>query len=66
MIRFNFFDFLLDNRISTADLARQIHVKYRCLQLMVTRGTIKPSFLKKLEVLYAMAPEYVESESIPA
>ncbi len=59
MLRFNFSDFFLDNRISTADLARSINMQYRCLQLMVTRGTIKPSFLKKLEAVYAMAPEYV-------
>ncbi len=59
MLKFKFNDFLLDNRISAADLARQIKVHYFSVWKMVERGSIKPSFLAKLETLYASASEYL-------
>ena len=53
MIQFNFKKFLFDNRLSISDLSRQIKTSQPAISRMVERGSVKPSFLKRLEKLYS-------------
>ena len=62
MLEYDFNGFLLDNRLSTADIARQLHLSYMSISRMQKRGTIKPSFLAKLESLYKTAPDYLNDQ----
>lgn len=60
MTPFNFKQFLLDQRITTKELAQKMGELYVTVSVMVKRGTIKLSFLRELEKRFGNLQKYIE------
>lgn len=64
MIGFRISDFLFDKRISQTELAKIMKQPTRSIGFMIVRGTVKPSFIKKLESKYGDLSEYIIKETM--
>lgn len=64
MIKFNFNDFLIHNNLSPADLAGELNVPRNSISLMISRGTIKPSFIKVLKRKFKNVNVYLNETSL--
>ena len=60
MTPFNFKQFLLDQRLTTKELAQKMGELYVTISVMVKRGTIKLSFLRELEKRFGNLQKYIE------
>ncbi|MEM3091516.1 MAG: hypothetical protein QXD05_00060 [Candidatus Pacearchaeota archaeon] len=52
MLRFDFIKFLLDKRMNGYEFSKILSIPNPSAYIMIKRGTIKPSLLKKLEEIY--------------
>lgn len=62
MISFDLNKFLFNNRLNLTELSIKINQPKRSLYAMADRGTIKPSFLRKLEEKFGDCEEYIISQ----
>jgi len=62
MTPFDLTRFLFEKRYSEADLARMVKQPINSIKIMCERGTIKFSFLRKLESIFGDCSEYIVKE----
>lgn len=60
MITFNLALFLFDKRKSVNDLAKQLRMPRKSIDVMLERGTVKPSFLALLETNFGDCSKYIK------
>jgi hypothetical protein len=59
MIPFDFKLFLFELRLTKFDLSKLLNVPNPTVYIMCNRGTIKPSFLRKIEVQFGDCSKYI-------
>jgi DNA-binding Xre family transcriptional regulator len=60
MITFNFTLFLFEKRKSVNDLAKHLRIPRKSIDVMLERGTVKPSFLATLETNFGDCSKYIK------
>ena len=66
MLQFDFNSFLFAKRLSLMDVAKAMKLHLRSVQIMRDRGTVKPSFLRKLETKYGDLSRYIIADKVVA